>query len=220
MKKTVLFLLAILILLPINSYAFTSKEDYVSMNLIETLESENIEKEFTNYSENDKQITIYMFRGQGCSFCKSFLKYLNSITDEYGKYFKLESYETWHDAKNDELMNEVGTFLNKPAKGVPYIIIGDEVFEGYIADFNEDIEDAIEDAYNEKNRYDVLEEMKKASSEESKPVSSSNNLIWNIIIAIVCTVSVIAVSVYQHKKINDRLDNIEKKLKHSKKEEK
>ena len=72
-------------------FPFILKADtttYNTLNFQDTLKAEEIEEEFTNYKESDDQITIYMFRGQGCSFCRAYLNFMNSITEEYGKCTK------------------------------------------------------------------------------------------------------------------------------------
>ena len=88
------------IIIPVKAFA---KEQYKTLNLEETLAEEGIEKKFSNYKETDDQITIYMFRGKGCAYCKKFLEFLNGITEEYGKYFKLVSFESWY---NDEYLKK------------------------------------------------------------------------------------------------------------------
>ena len=97
MKKYLLMLIAAatLLVMPFNVYAGTKKvlgKEYETKNLTETLADEELEKEFSKYSENDNQIPIYLFRGKGCSFCRAFLGFINSITNEYGKYFKLVAF--------------------------------------------------------------------------------------------------------------------------------
>ena len=136
-------------------------KDYKTKNYLETLDDEQLEYEFENYEENDNQITVYMFRGKGCGFCRKFLSFLNSITDEYGKYFRLVSFEVWNDPDNKALMDDVSNYMKEEAGGVPYIIIGDKVFGGYASDYDEQIKTAIINLYNTKaeKRYDVFHEM-------------------------------------------------------------
>ena len=66
------------------------KADTQTMDLVDTLESENITPLFDvdEYVETDDQVTIYLFRGEGCIHCRNFLEFLNSITEEYGSKFK------------------------------------------------------------------------------------------------------------------------------------
>ena len=128
----------------------------------ESLAAEEIGLKYPDYQETDDQVTIYLFRGQGCHYCKDFLNFLNDNAQEYGKYFKLRSYEVWSDTFNDDLLDITSEFLNKPASGVPYIIIGNKVFPGYAPSYNEEILATIKDAYDGGSmyKYDVFEEMK------------------------------------------------------------
>lgn len=160
---------------------------YNTKNLEETLKEEGITADLSNYKENDKQITIYMFRGKGCSHCQEFLNYVgNTLVSKYGDYFKLVSFETWNDTNNSKLVTKVATFLGDQAGGVPYIVIGDQSFLGYAESLNNEIENAITSLYNSKNRYDVFEEMGK----EEKTSTGGNTfaiLIGNFLITAIGT---------------------------------
>ena len=163
MKKKLLLLILLIgfVVFPINISAETKK--YSSLNFQETLADDGIEATFKDYKPNDDAITIYMFRGKGCGYCHAFLEFMDSIADEYGQYFKMETYEVWYNQNNAELMTEVSTFLGNPAGGVPYIIIGEKVFGGYSETYSDQIKTAIMDLYKtkENKRYDVFKKMKK-----------------------------------------------------------
>lgn len=135
---------------------------YETLNLKETLAQESIKEEFKDYKETDDQITIYMFRGNGCGYCQRFLKFLNGITNEYGKYFKLVSFEVWNNADNSELLGRISDFMEVEAGGVPYIIIGNQVFPGYAETYDDGIKAAITELYNAEEKFDVFEEYNKA----------------------------------------------------------
>ena len=99
-KKIIMFLVTLgIIMLPLSANA-SLIDDYEHKNFKETLAAENITLKNTSYKETKDQMTIYMFRGQGCTYCRSFLNFLNNISEEYGKYFKLVSFEVWNDANN------------------------------------------------------------------------------------------------------------------------
>lgn len=177
MKKVFGILLAMMMLVsPFMVKAVTADDEeidikkYNTLNFREILAQEQIKEEFKDYSETDDQITIYLFRGNGCGFCQRFLKFMNSITTEYGKYFKVVGFEVWNDQANSELLSRVASFLGEDAGGVPYIIIGDQVFPGYADTYDEGIKTAIKSLYDSKDRYDVFEEynkaIEKAKSEE------------------------------------------------------
>lgn len=206
MKK--LLALGIMLLIPIKIFALELNSQ--SLNFKETLEDEQITESFKDYKESDDQVTIYLFRGKGCTHCRAFLTFLNSITDEYGKYFKLVSYEVWYNSDNSELLQKVSKFIGKEATGVPYIIIGKSVFPGYGSNADEEIKKAIKQVYNTKkeNRYDVFESMNESESENDKKgeSSSNNTIIWCLIFTII-TISTIMIDNYiKYKKINARLD--------------
>ena len=91
-------------------------KEYNTLDFKEALADEGIELKNKDYAESDDQITIYLFRGKGCSYCKAFLTFLSSISDEYGKYFKLVSFEVWNDEENSELMTVVSKAMGEVAK--------------------------------------------------------------------------------------------------------
>ena len=138
MKKVFLaILISVLCFIPFSVNA--EEKEYKTLNLDEALKEEEIDHDFSNYKETDDQAIIYLFRGKGCAYCKKFLTYLNSIVDDYGKYFKVVSYEVWYDNDNAELMEKVCNLLGQKAEGVPYIVIGDKVFAGYAESYNDEI---------------------------------------------------------------------------------
>ena len=149
------------------------------------------------------QVTIYMFRGQGCGYCRKFLTFLSSISEEYGKYFKLVSFEVWQDQDNSELMAQVGEALGEEISGVPFIIIGDKTFPGYAETYDEQIKDAIKELYDEeeKDRYDIFDELgnsnKKKSEKEKKEEKDANTA---GVIAIVVIVGLGALAVISRRK--------------------
>ena len=204
--KLILVLIIGLILLP----ASVNAKTYNSLNLKETLAEEELKEKFTNYNPNKDAINIYLFRGRGCGYCRAFLEFMNSITDEYGKYFNLVSYEVWNDAENAALMDEVSTYLDNPAGGVPYIIIGDKVFPGYASDYDEGIKEAITTLYNtkKKNRYDVFDEMKKHPKKTTNTVDANNILIWNIIFICLAAIVLITYTNVKFKEISLKLDKL------------
>lgn len=215
MKKVFILIVCMLMVLPINAFAASK---YTSLNLKEALKAEGIDEEFTSYSENKKQVKIYMFRGNGCGYCKLFLNFLNSITDEYGQYFKLVSYEVWSDSNNKELLNNVSNFLGQPAKGVPYIVIGDKVFAGYSSQYDEQIKSLIKEMYNKdvSDRYDVLDEMEK-EEKNSGSISILPIVLFNLLFTFISTVTIIIVNKKQNEKTKKELINeLKKTLKNAK----
>lgn len=210
-KKSILVLLVMMLLVlnPIKTFASEMTDDYKTLNFVQTLEDEGIEKAFDNYKETDDQITIYLFRGKECGFCRAFLTYMNSITEEYGKYFKMVTFEVWKDQKNSKLMQEISYFLKQPAGGVPYIIIGDTVFAGFSEEmYGEGIKQAIVNLYNtdKDERYDVFEEYEKSKEGSTKVVSDSSLKYWVVGSVIVATAVIILFVNYKFNTLNNQID--------------
>lgn len=200
----------------------------------------------TNAAKNDKA-TIYLFRGKGCGYCRALLTFLNSINDDYADMYDLVSFETWNNQDNYELMGKISSFLEQPAQGVPYLIIGDKVFPGYANVYDEDIKSAIKDLYNtdKSKRYDVFEaynkkgnnvklssyktlDFKEALKEEgieyNTPKKSSSNgtsskavIIWNLVFTVLATSTILVFVNSKFKKLNK---NIELSMKKTNKVEK
>lgn len=199
MKKSKILIVVLMMMMLVAPLKTMAETKYKTLDFEKTLADEELEKEYDSYKPDKNAITIYLFRGKGCSFCRAFLSYMNSITNEYGKYFKLESYEVWKDQNNNDLMVNISNFLGKPASGVPYIIIGDQVFPGFNAEaYGEGIKNAIKTLFDteKSKRYDVMAEYKKsleAKDEENKTdsVSSNSVILWNCIIVVVATVVVL-----------------------------
>lgn len=177
--------------------------------------------------------TIYLFRGKGCPHCQDFIKFLNDINDEYGKYYELKSFEVWYDSDNYELMKSISEFLGQPSKGVPYIIIGKKVIPGYIDSLGDEIKKAIKDLYEtkESSRYDVFKEYEKTNKLTKKYESSNLKetvesegikyndpnkksplktsslwiIIWNLIFTVLGTSAVILFINFKFKKFNENI---------------
>ena len=221
MKKLLLVILSAIVLIGrVNAVTADDEKinlsDYQTLNFKEILKEEDIKEDFKSYSEDDKQITIYMFRGNGCGYCRNFLTFLNSITNEYGKYFKVVGFEVWSNEDNSKLLDKVSSFMGSEAGGVPYIIIGDKVFPGYAETYDEDIKTAIKELYDSEDKYDVFEEYNKAIDKAKKQASGNAGTIifWNFVF-IAAGVGVILYD--NKKKYNNLLSKLETKS--SRKEE-
>lgn len=212
MKKTKIFLTVVLAVLVLPLVIKADEVTYESKNFVDTLAAENITISNSNYSENDKQVTIYLFRGQGCGYTIAFLNFMNSISEEYGDYFKMVSYEVWYNANNADLFQKTSKFLDgSVAGGVPYVIIGKKTFGGYTASWDEEIKQAIMDEYNNKDRYDVFEEMSKEDDgkEKTDAISSSTVILWNLIFSIISTSIIVLFFSYKFGKFEHRLKQVQ-----------
>ena len=208
-KLLVIVLISLVMLLPFRALAKTYYAGHETKNLKEALEEENITLENKDYKESDKQATIYLFRGSGCGYCGRFLTFLSTLSKEYGDKFKLVSFEVWNNEDNNKLMKEVSTFTGVEASGVPYIVIGEKVFGGYIDTWDDDIKAAINTLYDSKDRYDVFEEIEAAErkARREKLLTSGLLPILNIVATIAFGVVII---LRQNKNKKDLLSKINK----------
>ena len=214
-KKIIVIIMMLLLILPLNVFAAS----YNKTNLDEALTEEGIEHDFSKYKETDDQVTIYLFRGKGCKFCRAFLNYLNSIIAENGEYFKVESYEVWNDSANKELFENVAKFMgydpNDKKFGIPFIVIGDQAFDGYNESYDTEILNAIKNEYNKdaSERYNVLEEMNKDAG--TKPAKSNTGVIigWTIAFFVISTAIIVTINTIQYKRLDKKIDSIAKSFK-------
>jgi len=97
---------------------------------------------------------IYVFYGRECPHCEELMKYLGELLkkDKY-KSVKLETYEVWHNKDNDKKRIEVEDILGEEAAGVPYMIIGTNVIQGFASSKKSEIREII-DYYIDGNYYD------------------------------------------------------------------
>ncbi len=233
MKKKIFLLLALcLLMFPLGVFAKEGEgagNGFDALSFTETLEEEELDVP-ESYQENSKQITIYMFRGKGCGVCRSFLSFMSSIASEYGDKFKIKTYAINfygdNHPNNTNLYEAVQTFLNVSSDGVPYIIIGNQVFPGYAASYDSQIKSAIEAAYNSEERYDVFDKMRDAGyvfNEDgtvTSPKKDSNNggnsvlsIVLSLVFSLISTAIIIMVIYIYNQRLNMRIDAIEELVK-------
>ncbi|MBQ2639470.1 MAG: hypothetical protein IJF92_01760 [Bacilli bacterium] len=137
----------------------------------------------TAFAKDNKKVNVYFFRGKGCPHCEEAEQFFKSIEAEYGKYYTIVDYETWYNEDNAELMQKVAKERNEEATGVPYIIIGDESWNGYDTSYDDAIKAKIKKVYDQdpKTRYDV---MKYVDSSKAKKDSSSDVIALILIILV------------------------------------
>ena len=209
MKKKLMIIMVLVSILFIPFSVFAKEKKYNTLDFEQTLKEEGIKPEYKEYKPDSNAITIYMFRGKGCGYCRAFLTFMNSITEEYGKYFKMETFEIWNDSTNSALMSEVSSYLGQPATGVPYVIIGDKVFGGYSKEYDEKIKEAIKEVYNTKKnkRYDVFKSMDK----NKNSLLNSDSLsvaIWSLIFTSISTIILMSFISLKFKELNNKIDNL------------
>lgn len=159
--KVLLLVLAVLLIVPFGVFA----------------------EEATDVTEESKEVNVYLFYGDGCGFCEKAKTWFASIEDEYGHMFELVKYEVWNDATNSQLMNDVAEVRKETANGVPYIIIGNQSFDGFSEEYVDTILSKIKSEYETEpsERYDVLDYVDLAANGQE----DENNTVRDVLVLLV-----------------------------------
>lgn len=110
-------------------------------------------------SEESKEVKVYLFHGEGCGFCEKAKTWFASIEEEHGHKFELVKYEVWNDQYNSKLMQAVADARKENPGGVPYIIVGNQSWDGFTEEYQDSIISKINSEYEQdvNERYDVLD---------------------------------------------------------------
>ena len=134
---------------------------------------------FTVYAEGEentesKEVNVYFFRGEGCSHCAEAEAWFESIEEEYGSYFKVVDYETWYNKENSELMQQVANARGEQADGVPYIIIGNQSWNGFAQDYAPEMISKIKEEFEKDvaDRYDIMTLLPEITKEKESDTGS------------------------------------------------
>ena len=111
----------------------------------------------------DKEVTLYLFHGDGCPHCEEEIEYLEGIEKKYD-YLKVVKYEVWYNEENSELLAKVQDAFQVTTKGVPTNVIGSTVITGFGSSTGSKIERAIE-YYHENDYEDMVSKIKDDSFE-------------------------------------------------------
>lgn len=113
------------------------------------------------YSED--KVNIYFFWGWGCPHCEEEHKFFEEIEEEYGKYYKLNTFEVWYNEDNLMIYEQFAEKMGDAADGVPYTIIGNKTISGFGDAAKKKIKNAIMEEYEKS--YDVYFDLKKEVQE-------------------------------------------------------
>ena len=135
----------------------TTNKDTSSNELEEEIKDENT----PYYNENEEKIvTLYLFRGDGCHICENAIAFLKTISDDYS-YLEIKAYEIWNNEENFALLEEVSKRLEtKVSRNVPLMIIGsDYIKRGFTDGVAEIIKEGIKQAYENEQYEDIIKEV-------------------------------------------------------------
>ena len=134
------------IVMPLMNKNSSDKSTESSLNeSAESTQAENSEQsaskqspgtEFAFNHESDINLgsnkpNIYIFWGDGCPHCKALAKFISKLPAETKKQVSIYSFEVWSEQDNKSFMKKFGKYLGQDVSGVPFMVIGDKIFDGY-----------------------------------------------------------------------------------------
>lgn len=131
---------------------------YNKQKLETALEKEKITYDF-KHTYSDDHVKLYLFYGDGCSYCKRFLEFASkTLMTKYNDSLDIYTFEVWYDDNNQQLYTEIAKELKKSADGVPFMVVGEDSFTGYISTDNDRIMAAIDEQIETKTRVDFVDD--------------------------------------------------------------
>ena len=140
-----------------NNEIINEEKKEIDENKISTILTNMQEKDITFDS---KKINVYLFWGDGCPHCHDLGEMLASLDDNYNTLFNLYSFEVWNNLESRNLMKRFADAVDHEVDGVPFLIIGEKVFVGYIDSMENEIKETIKAEYNKNDHFDYYRELK------------------------------------------------------------
>lgn len=111
-----------------------------------------------------EKVNVYLFKREGCMYCASALSFFENLSkdEEFQNYFTLVTKDV-SNTENNNLMVKVAKKLGVTLSGVPFIVIGEEYFEGYSETYDDSLKKAIQYAYEHDSK-DLIAEGNKDTS--------------------------------------------------------
>jgi thiol-disulfide isomerase/thioredoxin len=78
-------------------------------------------------------VNIYLFWREGCPHCEREITYLRRLETEQPA-IRVHYFDVWNDAAGRALLVRIGKLLSADASSVPFTVVGDTVFSGYLDD--------------------------------------------------------------------------------------
>lgn len=142
-----------------------------------------------------EKVNVYLFKREGCGYCAKALTFFTTLSsdEEYKNYFNLVVKEV-SNKENSSLMEKTAKKLGVTINGVPFIVIGEQHFEGYANTFDDQIKQAIKTAYETESKDIVV-----SLNEDSKNSSATT------IIILLAVLSGIAFLIYMAKENKEEI---------------
>lgn len=85
------------------------------------------------FAEEDKEVSLYLFWANGCPHCAKEELFLSKLEDKYPT-LNVHKLEVTQSKENALLLKKTADELGVSASGVPFTVIGDKYFVGYLSD--------------------------------------------------------------------------------------
>lgn len=99
----------------------------------------------------EEKVNVYLFKRNGCGYCEAAREFFNKLSEdnEYKNYFTLVEKEVSTSKQNANIMESVAKELNVNLGGVPFIVIGNQHYEGYDPNgsWDDNLKETIKKAY-------------------------------------------------------------------------
>ncbi|PIR07149.1 MAG: hypothetical protein COV55_01820 [Candidatus Komeilibacteria bacterium CG11_big_fil_rev_8_21_14_0_20_36_20] len=85
-------------------------------------------------AQEDNKVNIYFFWAEGCPHCAKEEIFLDKLESKYKEGINLQSFEVSRDSDNARLLVEFGKELHTDVSGVPFLVVGEEHFTGFLSE--------------------------------------------------------------------------------------
>lgn len=82
-------------------------------------------------AQGEDNINAYLFHGDGCPHCADEQEFLAEISSDYPQ-LEVKQYEIYNNKENREFLKEAARELDVQVSGVPFLIIGEDYFSGFL----------------------------------------------------------------------------------------
>ena len=156
------------------------KAEVKSESLLDACKTEKIDCVSKEKDDSESLPNVYLFRVEGCTYCNRLITFLDSIIDDYD--VNVVVYEVANNPDNWNFYKKVGAEFDFNPSGYPYLVIGEETFDGYASDDDEYIEEALSDLEVAEEPYDIVNILENRPHEESNDKAVMVILICAIIV--------------------------------------
>jgi len=151
-------------------------------------------------SADSKEVKVFVFRGEGCPHCEDAIEWFKTLEKDYGTIFEVIGYETWNNPDNAQLMQDIVSARSDNAEGVPYIVVGDDAWNGFDESYKDPILKTIQSEYAKEvdKRTDIVKEVLAGTYKSNVPTTDSTDIVSAIILIAIIVLGGCAGGIYYY----------------------